>query len=541
MVYIHTNNTWRLSWLLKLRGKRIIEHEMGLQLLGLAPELVEGIFQQVNSKKDLCNVRLVCKTLDKFASKELFREVVLSQRKRHLRSWNGIAQSEKLRHIPRHVVIEPRPGESYWGGFEDEEDASGDEENDEGNEDGVDDDEENKDEEMSDGENNNEEKIDEEDNNGEDHDQENSDDEKKNGDEDNSDEESDDGEYGDELKKLCRVIKALSRFSNVDSVEIVFTEGCLGKDARYYEEVEEPANYRERALQMIFMAINNRSSDDRTVRKLTIINLQNYEYIYLVASWDFKFVMHNLEELHVCVVQEYNEHGPDHDFTKVELRTFPAHFCQAWLAPISANLKALTIYQRDQNWGPFPGYFQPDGISFPKLEKLVLQYYTLAHDNDLDWVCSIKSLRKLHLHKCMIASKMRIDTENMTEWNVRTHDWIQTGKSGGWGVNFSYNGKWSTFIDRLHESLPDLREFRFNYGDAFEDRMRTNKRHDARVNKMFSERYITFDNGILPTHWPEAREGSMYQWDENEDWPNLHEKYLEADQASMDRITSRRR
>jgi hypothetical protein len=427
-----------------------------------------------------------------------------------LRSWNGIAQSERLRHIPRHVVIEPRPGESHWGGFEDEEDASGDEEDDdEENEDKVNDDEENRNEEMSDGENN--------------------------------DEESNDEDFGDKLQKLCRVIKALSRFPNVDSVEIVFTEECLGKDARYYEEVEEPANFRERALQMIFMAINNRSSDDRTVRKLTIMNLQNYEYIHLVASRDFKSVMHGLEELHVCVVQEYNEHGPDHDFTRVELRTFPAHFCQAWLAPISANLKALTIYQHDQNWGPFPGYFQPNGISFPKLEKLVLQYYTLAHDNDLDWVCSIKSLRKLHLHKCMIASKMRIDTENMTEWNVRTHDWIQTSNSGGWGVDFQYNGKWSTFIDRLHESLPDLREFRFNYGDAFEDRMRTDKRHDARVNKMFSKRYITFDNGILPTHWPEAREGSMYQWDDDEDWPNLHEEYLEADQASMDRITSRRR
>lgn len=52
--------------------------EPGRKLLNLAPEVVEHVIKQVNEKRDLSNVRLACKELDKHAAKELFKDVFVS-------------------------------------------------------------------------------------------------------------------------------------------------------------------------------------------------------------------------------------------------------------------------------------------------------------------------------------------------------------------------------------------------------------------------------------------------------------------------------
>lgn len=56
--------------------------------------------------------------------------------------------------------------------------------------------------------------------------------------------------------------------------------------------------------------------------------------------------------------------------------------------------------------------------------------------------------------------------------------------------------------------------------------------------RIFPKRYVVFDNGILPTHWPEARddEGKLYSW-LDAGWPiNRHKMHLDADQQSLDRL-----
>ena len=125
----------------------------------------------------------------------------------------------------------------------------------------------------------------------------------------------------------------------------------------------------------------------------------------------------------------------------MELQTFPDHLCFAWLSPISKNLKALTIYHKTDNWGPFPGHFNPGGIPFPKLETLALGYYTLAHDNDLDWILAIKSLKNLIFHNCMIASWIRIDKDNIADWKLKKHNWsvlpMSEDEGDAWAESFS--------------------------------------------------------------------------------------------------------
>jgi hypothetical protein len=77
----------------------------GLELLRLAPELVENIVKQLNDKRDLSNVRLTCKLLEKHAAKELFKSIYISLSEEHMASWNSISQDNAIRRIPRHAII----------------------------------------------------------------------------------------------------------------------------------------------------------------------------------------------------------------------------------------------------------------------------------------------------------------------------------------------------------------------------------------------------------------------------------------------------
>lgn len=171
-------------------------------------------------------------------------------------------------------------------------------------------------------------------------------------------------EIGKEYKSA---LAALAKYPNLDSVEIGFTPECKGRDIEYWEE--EPAEditQRVYMLKLIFKAIQDRAAieENKKIRKLTIINLQNCPIPDFTSSELFRNVMGQLEELHISLVQEYNEHGPDHDYTKIELQTFPAHFLGDWLKPLSKNLKALSIYHKNENWGPFPGR-----CSFPPISS----------------------------------------------------------------------------------------------------------------------------------------------------------------------------
>jgi hypothetical protein len=446
----------------------IMSSQPSLELTHLAPELIENVVEQVSHKGDLSNIRLACKTLDKHAVKQLFKEVVLSPAERHLSAWTSISEDDVTRHLPRHAIIHTRSDiEDYGWNYQE------------------------------------------------------------------SDEEEALECFGDALA-------ALSKFPNLDSLEIGFSPECIGRDHDLWQETAEEISEREHVLTQIFQAIKDRAADEknRKIRRLTIINLQNCPTPEFTSSDLFHDVMGQLQELHISVLQECNEHGPDHDYTKVELQTWPAYFCSHWLEPISKNLKALSIYNKTDNWGPFPGYFDPSGISFPKLETLALGYYTLAHDNDFDWVLAITSLRKLILHNCMINSWMRIYNDNMDEWKVRTHDWTpMPDRDVDWHKEFSYAGTWSQRFDRIAEALPNLIDFRFDYGSSYEapEYIITGRNNCAA--RVFPRRYVCFDNGILPTHWPEARpDGTIHSFLDDGFPTNMHKETLESDQKSLEAL-----
>ena len=166
------------------------------------------------------------------------------------------------------------------------------------------------------------------------------------------------------------------------------------------------------------------------------------------------------------------------------------------------------------------------------------RYYTLGHDDAIDWILAIKPLRKLILHNCMIASWIRIDEDNMPIWNMPTHDWerIVASEPDSFGEAFAYKGAWSRCLDRFAAELPRLVDFRFDYGGNYrEGRLYGVKHREEAQARIFPQRYVVFDNGILPTHWPEADEdGTVYSW-MDDGWPvNMHCVTEESDRRSLE-------
>ncbi|PVI04553.1 hypothetical protein DM02DRAFT_585840 [Periconia macrospinosa] len=333
-------------------------------------------------------------------------------------------------------------------------------------------------------------------------------------------------------KDFQKAIAALSKFPNIDSLQIHFSYECRGSESDREWPILEETWQRKDMFERIFRAIKDRAADknNRTIRKLTIENLQNYPHKDFTSSGLFHDVMCDLEELHLSTTQEYDEHVAELDCTRIELRTFPEHLCSAWLAPIASNLTTLSLYSYGDNWGCFPGYFDPSGISFPKLETLALGYYTLAHNNDIDWILNIQSLRKLILHNCMIVSSMYIFRKDLETWNVPIHDWDLRFKD-----SFRYKGVWSMFLDRISESLPNLSHFAFDYngGSAYNMSAR-----DACRARIFVQRYIGYSMATLPTPWPKPDEEGE-SWEEDGIEINPHKDNFDVDQESLRKLLSR--
>jgi hypothetical protein len=452
--------------------------------LNLAPELVENVLKQVHDKKDLSNTRLACRTLNKYAVKELFKDVFVSPSQEHIRLWKMFSQDDVIRQIPRHAIIHTQPDieDTRMGDYKERYEVN---------------------------------------------------------------------QY-DELEgaePFDAALAALSKFPNLDSIEIGFTSECAGRGSDYLEDrISENVSQRVQALKFIFQAIKDRAANEtnRTIRKLTILNLQNFPIPVFTSSELYRDVMGQLEELHLGITRECCDTAPDNDYDKSELQTFPAYLCSDWLAPIAANLKGLSIYNEMENWGPFPGYLDPSGISFPKLETLALGYLTLAHDNDFDWVLAIKSLRKLILHNCMICSWVHIDTDNLAKWNVRTHDWTPMApeeEDEGLYDGFAYGGNWSERFERIASEMPNLVNFQFGYQPQYDYEHRGNvilyslANRDSCPIEISAARYVCFDNGILPEHWQEGSgDGNMHTWLEDDFPINVHKENLESDQKSLDAL-----
>lgn len=132
----------------------------------------------------------------------------------------------------------------------------------------------------------------------------------------------------------------------------------------------------------------------------------------------------------------------------------------------------------------------------------------------------------------------------MQEWQVRTYDWVALPEdlNPRSTSHFGYGGTWSQSLDRIAAGLPNLVDFRFDQGTSWASCGKKGTRYDFEHRyscgaRVFPQRYVCFDSGILPTRWPEAcEEGELHSW-LDDGWPNVvHLDSLQEDQKSLDRL-----
>ncbi|KAF6828719.1 F-box domain-containing protein, partial [Colletotrichum plurivorum] len=279
-------------------------------------------------------------------------------------------------------------------------------------------------------------------------------------------------------QRFCHAIDRIGELSNLGAVHVLFGTRCRGLDAVGNDDDDfEPIETRLGTLNAVLKAISERAAaggdDIAKVRALTLEYLQNLAVDGLWTS-----------DLHLYVVEEWREYGPDHDAYSEERWKFEPHLQTEILPQFAANLTTLTL-GFDEYWGTMPGYFDGRGLVFPCLRTLNLIQFVISHHDHFDWVLAQTSLQTLRLGKCHIASHISCTKD------IAKDDDDQV---------FIFSGTWGTVFDRIRESLTNLVDFRFAYSA---DDSTFNSPNKIGTN-LSPNRYIVFWEGMCPSPWMEA-------------------------------------
>ena len=319
----------------------------------------------------------------------------------------------------------------------------------------------------------------------------------------------------DDLGRLGVAVNGIAKLPNLKSLQISFSENCLGaRETSWWEDDEKTESISDRLerLETVFRAIQKRRAavdkDNRTstIRSLTLKNLQNIPIPKFTSSDLYKDVIKDINELHLMIAHEYTEHGPDHDLDRIERQTYEPYLQKELLPPLAHQLRSLTLTFREC-WGVIPAYFDGKGLVFPNLRTLTLGEFVIGHHDQFDWVLNQKSLETLRLDRCFIVSYLRVLNSQWDEWRVPSHDWHEYPE-GSFGHDdshiFGFSGTWETVYDRIREGLPKLREF----GSVHHRYHNTFDRRESMGASLSNFRYITFDSGLCPSPWIEVENDS---------------------------------
>ena len=309
-------------------------------------------------------------------------------------------------------------------------------------------------------------------------------------------------------------VSRINQLPNVRTLQLSFFSKCRGVENNFYFEYEiEHIPTRLNTLRVVFRFLKERAADRENnltpIRSLVLRNLQNAPLDEFYSSDLFKDVIKEMKQVHLLILEEYDEPGPDYDLERIERREFEPYLRKTILPCFSDQLTSLTLYFHEC-WGVCPGYFEGKGLYFPNLRTLSLGNYVIGHNDQFDWVLSHASLTSLRLDMCFIVSHMAFHGYCFKRWAVPTHDWTSL-PPGSYGFVmdepyhprsvFTYDGTWEKVFDGIRTNLCSLTDFRFD----------CSKRYDIQFcepenlgTTLFPGRYITFDNGLLPSPWIEA-------------------------------------
>jgi hypothetical protein len=329
--------------------------------------------------------------------------------------------------------------------------------------------------------------------------------------------ESDDEDVWDDecnSNSFTFAVSRINRLPNLRTLELSFSSKCRGVENDFHwDDGIELIPARLNTLRVVFRFLKERAADRDNnltpIRSLVLKNLQNAPLDEFYSSDLFKDVIKEMTQVHLLILDEYDEAGPDHDLERIERREFEPYLRKAILPCFSDQLTSLTLYF-DECWGVCPGYFEGKGLFFPNLKTLSLGSYVIGHNDQFDWVLSHASLTSLRLDMCFIVSHMVFHGDCFKRWAVPTHDWTPLlPGSYGFVIDdpdyprsvFTYEGTWEKVFDGIRSNLSRLTDFRFDavrqYGLRFCE-------PENLGTTLFPGRYITFDSGLLPSPWIQA-------------------------------------
>ncbi|KAI8170862.1 hypothetical protein K4K49_006387 [Colletotrichum sp. SAR 10_70] len=322
-----------------------------------------------------------------------------------------------------------------------------------------------------------------------------------------------------EFPRFTNAVARITELKNLRMLHLHFGDKCRGERVEStawddgWEDGVEPLGARSATLKTVFnaMATRAKDSDATNIRWLRLENVQNTSLESLVTSEMADIVKH-ITRLDLLVLEECNEHGPDHDLYCKERWLFEPHLQKEILPKLSDSLTTLTLGFQEY-WGTAPGYFDGKGLEFPHLKTLNLINFVISHHDHFNWVLAQTSLTTLRLLNCRIVSHLRIHGELLTKSGTPTHDWERC-PHGAFGFTFNddrvytFSGRWETIFNGIHTKLTNLTDFYFDTVQCLNHPFR---RLENMRNRLFPDRYIVLDSGLLPSPWIESseRDGKM--------------------------------
>ncbi|KAK2772732.1 F-box domain-containing protein [Colletotrichum kahawae] len=322
-----------------------------------------------------------------------------------------------------------------------------------------------------------------------------------------------------EYPRFTNAVARITELKNLRMLHLRFSDKCRGDTQRStrwddgWDDGVEPQATRFATLRTVFnaMATRARDPDATKIRWLRLENVQNTSLESLVAP-GVADVVKDITRLDLLVLEEWNEHGPDHDFHLKERRLFEPHLQKEILPNFSDSLTTLTLGFQEY-WGTAPGYFDGKGLKFPHLKTLNLINFVISHHDHFDWVLAQTSLTTLRLFNCRIASHLRLFDDLLAISSTPTHDWERC-PHGAFGFThnedrvYTFSGRWETIFYSIHTKLTNLTNFCFDSVRRMDAPFR--QLEDIK-NCLFPNRYIVLDAGLLPSPWLEPSEfdGSM--------------------------------
>ncbi|KAK0660461.1 hypothetical protein QBC41DRAFT_41003 [Cercophora samala] len=306
--------------------------------------------------------------------------------------------------------------------------------------------------------------------------------------------------------EFVTAIQDLAELPNLRAVKILFTTGCQGSVDHYYPpSVLEPVATREYTMEYVFLALQQRKARANVtpVTSLTIENLQNFPFDYILRTECFRSLVEDITELRLLVVTETDPYMPSLDQLLEERHIFEPWLQKHLLPCFASQLTTLHLAFREP-WGVAPGYFDGRGLRFPNLKSLMLTQYVIGHHNQFDWVLSQTTLEALCLEQCQIVSYLEYREGDLQPWGpLPTHDWKPVIE----GRIHSFDGTWEVVLDAIRTRLSNLVEFRMGHPNTLPGHGLRN--FDEIGCYLSNLRYATFRARGIPPWMPPTADGVM--------------------------------